>query len=692
MRAGLSATPKTLPPKWFYDARGSGAVRRDHPAAGVLPDPRASGRSSAAQAGEIAAAHRRRHPRRARLRHVGEDPAAARRADRGRARCAALRALRRATSRSSRRPASQIAAEYPGVEVHGVVGDFEHHLPLLPTGGAGSSRSSAARSATSMPASGRQFLADLSRATLAARRHAAARHRPGEGRRPAWSRPTTTPRASPPSSTRTCCGCSTASSTPTSTSDGVRGTSRVWDAEHEWIEMRLESAARPDACTVAALDLAVDFAAGEEVRTEISAKFRRERVEAELAAAGLDARRSWWTDADGDFGLSLARKPLRGVSGAGLGRRPAATRGRAPRRRPPAGVASAATLGGGGGAPAGRGRPRRVRRRGRGGAAARRRSRRARPGWSGSARTTSPSPTAPAPPSRPCWPPGRSAGGPGSAPSAASTAANARALARLAAERGWELVTLPVDALGRVVEVPGPARPAHPARRWPASAAWSSPSPTSLATGVPLVLDVAQSLGQTPVPTGCAAYLGTSRKWLCGPRGVGFTVLDPAHQDGLLSSRRRWPRPRRWACGASRRRRRTWPAGPGWPWLRGSGPRRCCRWCTPSPRGPGPSSTAPAAGGWWSRWRSRPASPPCSRPRGRPGGDHAPAARRRGGAQRGTGQPGGRPRPAGAAGEHRGLGPARPVQRPAGLPAGGGPARRQGRYPVAATASTTPYP
>jgi pyridoxal 5-phosphate dependent beta-lyase len=42
---------------------------------------------------------------------------------------------------------------------------------------------------------------------------------------------------------------------------------------------------------------------------------------------------------------------------------------------------------------------------------------------------------------------------------------------------------------------------------------------------VPLLLDVAQSLGQTAVPAGCAAYVGTSRKWLCGPRGVGFLAV-----------------------------------------------------------------------------------------------------------------------------------------------------------------------
>jgi len=54
-----------------------------------------------------------------------------------------------------------------------------------------------------------------------------------------------------------------------------------------------------------AIGLTVRFGAGEEMRTEISAKFRREGVTAELAAAGL-ALRSWWTDPAGRFALSLS--------------------------------------------------------------------------------------------------------------------------------------------------------------------------------------------------------------------------------------------------------------------------------------------------------------------------------------------------------------------------------------------------
>jgi L-histidine N-alpha-methyltransferase len=56
---------------------------------------------------------------------------------------------------------------------------------------------------------------------------------------------------------------------------------------------------------IPALDLAVDFAAGEELRTEVSAKFREEGVRGEMAAAGLEMTH-WWTDQEGRFALSLS--------------------------------------------------------------------------------------------------------------------------------------------------------------------------------------------------------------------------------------------------------------------------------------------------------------------------------------------------------------------------------------------------
>jgi L-histidine N-alpha-methyltransferase len=78
----------------------------------------------------------------------------------------------------------------------------------------------------------------------------------------------------------------------------------LWDAGAEWIEMRLRSL-REQTVKVPGVDLVAQFAKGEELRTEISAKFRAEGVRAELAAAGL-AMTEWWTDGQARFGLSLS--------------------------------------------------------------------------------------------------------------------------------------------------------------------------------------------------------------------------------------------------------------------------------------------------------------------------------------------------------------------------------------------------
>ncbi len=79
----------------------------------------------------------------------------------------------------------------------------------------------------------------------------------------------------------------------------------VWDAANSWIEMRLRAT---DAMTVKLpeIDLVVEFAAGEQMRTEISTKFTSDRVSDELARAGL-AVAGRWTDPAGDYLLTLAR-------------------------------------------------------------------------------------------------------------------------------------------------------------------------------------------------------------------------------------------------------------------------------------------------------------------------------------------------------------------------------------------------
>jgi L-histidine Nalpha-methyltransferase len=82
-----------------------------------------------------------------------------------------------------------------------------------------------------------------------------------------------------------------------------------FDRRHEWIEMRLR-AVRPCTVLVADLDLRVEFAAGEELRTEISAKFTRGRVEADFAAAGIELEH-FYTDDEELFALSLGRRSQR---------------------------------------------------------------------------------------------------------------------------------------------------------------------------------------------------------------------------------------------------------------------------------------------------------------------------------------------------------------------------------------------
>lgn len=77
-----------------------------------------------------------------------------------------------------------------------------------------------------------------------------------------------------------------------------------WDTEQEWMEMRLR-ARHAVTATVADLGLQVRFRQGEDLLTEISAKFRREGVETELAEAGFEPAH-WWTDKGGRFGLTLA--------------------------------------------------------------------------------------------------------------------------------------------------------------------------------------------------------------------------------------------------------------------------------------------------------------------------------------------------------------------------------------------------
>jgi L-histidine N-alpha-methyltransferase len=75
-----------------------------------------------------------------------------------------------------------------------------------------------------------------------------------------------------------------------------------YDEREEWIEMRLR-ARSAQSVRIEGADLDLELAAGEDIRTEISAKFTPERIERELAAAGFRLD-ELWTDRGGRFALS----------------------------------------------------------------------------------------------------------------------------------------------------------------------------------------------------------------------------------------------------------------------------------------------------------------------------------------------------------------------------------------------------
>ena len=251
------------------------------------------------RAHEIAQRDRRRHARRARIGNVGEDADPARRAAR-RGHDHALRAVRRERADVARR-GRRGRAGVPGASTctrSSATSTLTSARSRAAAGG--SSRSSAGRSATSLPRRAGRVPA-RGRRRARSRRLLPARSRPRQGRR------------SPRSRVRRRAGRHRRVQQERARGDEPRArrrlrrrrassTSRCSSTRRERIEMRLRST---DAHTVQvrALELDVPFAAGEEMRTEVSAKFTREQVADELADAGHAASLEWWTDPDGDFAL-----------------------------------------------------------------------------------------------------------------------------------------------------------------------------------------------------------------------------------------------------------------------------------------------------------------------------------------------------------------------------------------------------
>lgn len=298
-RLGLTSSPKWLPPKWFYDARGSDLFEEIT----LLPEyypTRAERSILSAHAGDIArrtGAHT--------LVELGSGSS-----EKTRVLLDALQAegtlrvfVPLDVSESALRDAvAALHVDYPMLEIHGVVGDFTEHLSRLPGQTPRLVAFLGGTIGNLFPDERASFLGEL-RDTLVG----------GE-----WLLLGTDlvkdPEVLIPAY-------DDASGVTAQFNRNVLAVLNrelgadfdvesyehvaLWDPENEWVEMRLRSTA---AAKVTLSELALDIVLepGDEIRTEISAKFRRAGIERELASAGFSLD-SFWTDPGGRFALSLAR-------------------------------------------------------------------------------------------------------------------------------------------------------------------------------------------------------------------------------------------------------------------------------------------------------------------------------------------------------------------------------------------------
>ncbi|EWM11552.1 L-histidine N(alpha)-methyltransferase [Kutzneria sp. 744] len=299
VRAGLAGPLKSLPPKWFYDAVGSDLFEQITELPEYYPT-RAEREVLRARAAEIASVTQART-----LIELGSGSS-----DKTRTLLDALRTngslkqfVPMDVSESALTAAAEtIVGEYPGLAVHAVVGDFTEHLALLPGDGARLFAFLGGTIGNLLPAERAKFFGSI-RAVL----------EPGE-----WLLLGTDlvkdPGVLVPAYD------DSAGVTAAFNRNVLRVVNReldadfdadsfehvaLWDSDNEWIEMRLR-ALRPMHVALPGAGIEIDFAEGEEMRTEISAKFRQSRVGDELADAGFGLSH-WWTDSAERFAVSLSR-------------------------------------------------------------------------------------------------------------------------------------------------------------------------------------------------------------------------------------------------------------------------------------------------------------------------------------------------------------------------------------------------
>ncbi len=298
---GLTRPFKELPPKHFYDARGAELFDRICALPEYYPT-RAERAILEQESGELA-----RLTNAAELVELGSGTAAKTRVllDALYAAGTLLRYIPVDVTESMVRDcAEELTDEYPGLQVHGVIGDFERHLDRVPD--AVGPRIVAFLGGTIgnfPPGSRRRVLREITR-LLGPEDHLLmgtdlvkdpdvleAAYDDAQGVTAEFNR-----------------NLLQVLNRELDAGFDLEDFEHValFDREHEWIEMRLR-ARREHTTFVRALDLPVHFRAGEEMRTEISAKFTPERLQGDLAAAGLELVR-WLTDPEDLFALTLSRR------------------------------------------------------------------------------------------------------------------------------------------------------------------------------------------------------------------------------------------------------------------------------------------------------------------------------------------------------------------------------------------------
>jgi L-histidine N-alpha-methyltransferase len=299
IREGLSSPFKELPPKYFYDERGSALFERITAQPEYYPT-RCEREILGARAAEIVAAARPRT-----LIELGSGAATKSRV--------LLDAMRAAGTLErfvpvdisegiTRRVATELVAEYPGIAVEGIVCDYETHLERIPRPEGALIAFLGSTIGNFRPAPRRSFLARI--ATLMY---------PGD--RFLLGIDLVKDRTTLEAAYNDAAGV---------TADFNKNVLAVlnreldadfdlaafehvafWDPENEWIDIRLR-ALTEQFVDLRDLDMRTHFSRNEEMRTEISTKFTRERIESSYADVGLELT-GWWTDSEGLYALSLAR-------------------------------------------------------------------------------------------------------------------------------------------------------------------------------------------------------------------------------------------------------------------------------------------------------------------------------------------------------------------------------------------------